>query len=257
MKSIISLVLRYIPRPYLQLVGHWAARGLSIFYIGNKVECPVCNSKYRKFLPYGRNTSSRENALCPSCLSLERHRLMALYMKRKTNFYTAKLKVLHVAPEYCFIDRFEQMKNLDYITADIESPLAKVKMDIHQIPFPENTFDVAICNHVMEHVDDYILAMSELHRVLKPGGWALIQSPQDMKYEITYEDPTITDPKEREIHFLQNDHLRLFGRNYGQELEKGGFKVTEDRFVMDELSKAEVQRYSLPGEEIVYFCQKV
>lgn len=256
MKSIISLVLRYIPRPYLQLVGHWAARGLSIFYIGNKVECPVCNSKYRKFLPYGRNTSSRENALCPSCLSLERHRLMALYMKRKTNFYTANLKVLHVAPEYCFIDRFEQMKNLDYITADIESPLAKVKMDIHQIPFPENTFDVAICNHVMEHVDDYILAMSELHRVLKPGGWALIQSPQDMKYEVTYEDPTITDPKEREIHFLQNDHLRLFGRNYGRELEKGGFKVTEDRFVMDELTKAEVQRYSLPGEEIVYFCQK-
>lgn len=256
MKSIISLVLRYIPRPYLQLVGHWAARGLSIFYIGNKVECPVCNSKYRKFLPYGRNTSSRENALCPSCLSLERHRLMALYMKRKTNFYTANLKVLHVAPEYCFIDRFEQMKNLDYITADIESPLAKVKMDIHQIPFPENTFDVAICNHVMEHVDDYILAMSELYRVLKPGGWALIQSPQDMKYEVTYEDPTITDPKEREIHFLQNDHLRLFGRNYGRELEKGGFKVTEDRFVMDELSKAEVQRYSLPGEEIVYFCQK-
>lgn len=256
MKSIISLVLRYIPRPYLQLVGHWAARGLSIFYIGSKVECPVCNSKYRKFLPYGRNTSSRENALCPSCLSLERHRLMALYMKRKTNFYTAKLKVLHVAPEYCFIDRFEQMKNLDYITADIESPLAKVKMDIHQIPFPENTFDVAICNHVMEHVDDYILAMSELHRVLKPGGWALIQSPQDMKYEVTYEDPTITDPKEREIHFLQNDHLRLFARNYGRELEKGGFKVTEDRFVMDELSKAEVQRYSLPGEEIVYFCQK-
>lgn len=256
MKSIISLVLRYIPRPYLQLVGHWAARLLSIFYTGSKVECPVCNSKYRKFLPYGRNTSSRENALCPSCLSLERHRLMALYMKRKTNFYTANLKVLHVAPEYCFIDRFEQMKNLDYITADIESPLAKVKMDIHQIPFEANTFDVAICNHVMEHVDDYILAMSELHRVLKPGGWALIQSPQDMKYEVTYEDPTITDPKEREIHFLQNDHLRLFGRNYGKELEKGGFKVTEDRFVMDELTKAEVQRYSLPGEEIVYFCQK-
>lgn len=256
MKSIISLVLRYIPRPYLQLVGHWAARLLSIFYIGNQVECPVCNSKYRKFLPYGRNTSSRENALCPSCLSLERHRLMALYMKRKTNFYTANLKVLHVAPEYCFIDRFEQMKNLEYITADIESPLAKVKMDIHQIPFPEASFDVAICNHVMEHVDDYILAMSELHRVLKPGGWALIQSPQDMKYEVTYEDPTITDPKEREKHFLQNDHLRLFGRNYGRELEKGGFKVTEDRFVMDELSKAEVLRYSLPGEEIVYFCQK-
>ena len=257
MKAIISLVLRYIPRPYLQLIGHWVARFLSIFYIGNKVECPVCNSHYRQFLPYGRNTSSRDNALCPHCLSLERHRLMGLYLKRKTNFFSADLKVLHVAPEYCFIDRFEHMKNLDYITADIESPLAKVKMDIHDIPFPDNTFDVAFCNHVMEHVDDYIRAMSELHRVLKPGGWALIQSPQDMKYEVTYEDPTITDPKEREIHFLQNDHLRLFGRNYGRELEKGGFTVTEDRFVMDELTPEEVKKYSLPSQEIVYFCQKI
>ena len=257
MKAIISLVLRYIPRPYLQIVGHWAARFLSIFYIGNEVECPVCNCHYRKFLPYGRNTSSRENALCPGCLSLERHRLMGLYLKRKTNFFTApNLKVLHVAPEYCFIDRFEKMKNLDYITGDIESPLAKVKMDIHQIPFEDNTFDVAFCNHVMEHVDDYVLAMSELHRVLKPGGWALIQSPQDMKYAVTYEDPTITDPKEREKYFLQNDHLRLFGRNYNHELEKGGFTVKEDRFVMDELTKQEVKRYALPSEEIVYFCQK-
>ena len=256
MKAIFSLVLRYIPRPYLQLVGHWAARFLSIFYIGNNVECPVCNSHYSKFLPYGRNTSSRENALCPSCLSLERHRLMGLYLKRKTNFFTDDLKVLHVAPEYCFIDRFEKMKNLDYITADIESPLAKVKMDIQAIPFPENTFDVAFCNHVMEHVDDYILAMSELHRVLKPGGWALIQSPQDMKYVVTYEDATITDPKEREKYFLQNDHLRLFGQNYGRELEKAGFTVKEDHFVMDELTKAEVQRYALPSQEIVYFCLK-
>jgi SAM-dependent methyltransferase len=256
MKRIISLVLRYVPRPYLQLVGHWAARFLSIFYLGNKVQCPVCESTYRKFLPYGRNTSSRENALCPGCLSLERHRLMGLYLKQKTNFFTADLKVLHVAPEYCFIDRFEKMKNLDYITADIESPLAKVKMDIHQIPFSENTFDVAFCNHVMEHVDDYVLAMSELYRVLKPGGWALIQSPQDLKLAHTYEDPTITDPLEREKHFLQNDHLRLFGRDYGRELEKGGFTVKEDRFVMDELSGEDVARFSLPSQEIVYFCQK-
>ena len=257
MKAIISYVLRYIPRPYLQIVGHWAARILSIFYLGNQVACPVCNSTYRKFLPYGRNNSSRENALCPTCLSLERHRLMALYLRRKTNFYTANLKVLHVAPEYCFIDRFEKMKNLDYITADIESPLAKVKMDIQDIPFDDNTFDVAFCNHVMEHVDDYIRAMSELHRVLKPGGWALIQSPQDMKYPVTFEDPTITDPKERERIFLQNDHLRLFGQNYGAELQKGGFQVLEDHFVINELSKEELEKYALPGNEIVYFCQKV
>lgn len=167
MKDIISWVLRHVPRKYLQLVSHFGVKVLSVFYRGKGVECSVCGSEFRKFLPYGR--SGRDNALCPSCLSLERHRLMYLYLQRKTPFFKADLKLLHVAPEYCFIDRFEKMKNLDYITADIESPLAKVKMDIHQIPFEANTFDVTFCNHVMEHVDDDIKAMSELHRVLKPG----------------------------------------------------------------------------------------
>ena len=254
MKDIISWVLRHVPRKYLQLVSHFGVKVLSVFYRGQGVECNVCGSEFRKFLPYGR--SGRDNALCPNCLSLERHRLMYLYLQRKTDFFKADLKLLHVAPEYCFIDRFEKMKNLDYITADIESPLAKVKMDIHRIPFEANTFDVAFCNHVMEHVDDDIKAMSELHRVLKPGGWAIIQSPQDWSKATTYEDPAITDPKEREKHFWQDDHLRLFGRDYGRRLEKGGFKVTEDRFVMDELTPEEVKRYALPANEVIYLCRK-
>jgi SAM-dependent methyltransferase len=255
MKSIISLLLRFVPRKYLQLFSHIPLKIYAFFMKGNNVECPVCDHKFKKFLPYGRLTP-RENALCPNCLALERHRLMQLYLKEKTNFFKANnLKVLHVAPEYCFIDRFEKLKNIEYITADIESPLAKVKMDIHQIPFEANTFDVAICNHVMEHVDDYIKAMSELHRVLKPNGWAIIQSPQDWTKEHTFEDPTITDPAERERVFWQNDHLRLFGRDYGRELEKGGFKVIEDDFVI-KMDKNLVKRYALPEEEIVYFCQK-
>ncbi|MEZ4904601.1 MAG: class I SAM-dependent methyltransferase [Spirosomataceae bacterium] len=254
MKGIISWVLRYIPRKYLQLVSHFGAKFLAIFYRGNAVECTVCQSKFRQFLPYGRK--GRDNALCPHCMSLERHRLMQLYLQRKTNFFTANIKLLHVAPEYCFIDRFEKMKNIEYITADIESPLAKVKMDIHQIPFEANTFDVAFCNHVMEHVNDDIKAMSEIYRVLKPGGWAIIQSPQDWSRATTYEDPTITDPREREKHFWQDDHLRLFGRDYGQRLQKAGFIVTEDRFVMDELTPEEIKRYALPGNEVIYFCRK-
>ena len=254
-KKIISLVLRYVPRPLLQRVSHFVLKIWSFFLKGNNVECTVCGSHFSKFLPYGR-LNVRENALCPNCLALERHRLMYLYLKEKTNFFTANLKVLHVAPEYCFIDRFEAMKNLDYITADIESPLAKVKMDIHQIPFEANTFDVAFCNHVLEHVDDYVKATSELHRVLKPGGWAIIQSPQDWSRAHTYEDHSITDPREREKHFLQNDHLRIFGQDYGRELEKGGFKVVEDKFVM-EMPPELVKKYALPREEIVYFCQKL
>jgi hypothetical protein len=132
MKYIISFLLRKIPRKYIQYVSHYFLRVIAIFYYGNKVQCPIDGRTYRKFLPYGR-LESRPNALCPSSLSLERHRLMWLFLKEKTNFFTDQLKLLHIAPELCFMKIFENMKNIDYISADIESPLAKVKMDVHEI----------------------------------------------------------------------------------------------------------------------------
>ncbi len=254
MKSIISFVLRKIPRKYLQIISPLALKVVAVFYMGNNVQCPISGTTYRKFLPYGRNPA-RPNALCPDSLSLERHRLMWLFLKNKTNFFSASLKVLHIAPEHCFINRFEAMKNLEYITADIESPLAKVKMDIHEIPFADNTFDVSFCNHVMEHVEDDIRAMSEIRRVLKPGGWAIIQSPLDLERETTYEDPSITSPAERERIFGQNDHVRVYGKDYKKRLERAGFDVTEDKYVM-ELDPSLVKRYALPLNEIIYYCKK-
>jgi SAM-dependent methyltransferase len=253
MKSIISFVIRKIPRKYLQVVSPLALKILALFYQGNQVECPVCKHSYRQFLPYGR--VSRPNALCPSCLALERHRLMWLYLNEKTDFFKANLKVLHIAPEHCFIDRFEALKNLDYITADLESPLAKVKMDIHKIPFTDNTFDVAFCNHVMEHVESDQKALSEIYRVLKPGGWAIIQSPMDLSLERTYEDPSIVSPAAREKAYGQNDHVRTFGKDYKQRLEKGGFTVREDKYVM-EIPQEKVARYALPADEVIYLCRK-
>jgi len=253
MKKLISLVIRKIPRKYLQIFSPLALKVIALFYAGNNVECPISGKTYRKFLPYGR--IPRPNALAPDSLSLERHRLMWLYLKNKTNFFTAKLKVLHIAPEHCFIHRFEALKNLDYITADLESPLAKVKMDIHQIPFEANTFDVAFCNHVMEHVDSDIKAMSEIYRVLKPGGWAIIQSPLDLTRETTFEDFSITNPSDREKIFGQNDHVRVYGRDYKKRLEQGGFTVIEDDYVM-QLDPKIVERFALPKEEIIYLCKK-
>ena len=133
MNQIISFLLRKVPRKYLQLFSHYGLKMISVFYLGKNVECPVCEAQFRKFLPYGRK--SRPNALCPNCLALERHRLIWIYLKRKTNFFTKPHKMLHIAPELCFMPRFEALKTLEYITGDIESPLAKVKMDIHEIPF--------------------------------------------------------------------------------------------------------------------------
>ncbi len=219
---------------------------------GNKVQCPVCEHTYSKFLPYGR--IARLNALCPNCLTLERHRLMWLFLKEKTDFFTAKLKVLHIAPEHCFIERFEALPNLEYITADIESPLAKVKMDVHDIPFPDSSFDVVFCNHVLEHVTDDLKACSEFNRVLKSTGWGIVQSPV-YNLEITLENNSITDPAERERIFGQRDHVRKYGNDYAERLRKSGIKIEENHFVKD-LEPAIVSKFALPIDETIFVCRK-
>ncbi len=255
MKSLISFIIRKIPRKYLQRFSHVILRFLGLFYAGKKTECPVCHHTYTKFFPYGRKPV-RDNALCFHCLSLERHRLLWLYLKERTAFFHDPLRVLHIAPELCFINRFENLPNLDYITADLESPLAKVKMEIHHIPFGDDEFDVAICNHVMEHVDNDIRAMEEIRRVLKPGGWAIIQSPlMGWHLNKTFEDPNITDPDERERVYGQSDHVRLYGKDYPDRLRRAGFKVKEDDYVKT-LPGDMIKRYALPGGEIIYLCVK-
>jgi len=252
MKSIISFLIKNIPRKYLQLVAHFVLKIVAIFYAGNQVTCNVCNHSYRKFLPYGRK--GRDNALCPNCLALERHRLMWLFLQEKTNFFSAPLKVLHIAPEHCFIQRMEALPNLDYITADIESPLAKVKMDIHEMPFDDESFDVVFCNHVLEHVNDDIQACQEIKRVLKPKGWGILQSPV-YDLEKTLEDPSITDPKERERIFGQNDHVRKYGNDYANRLRKSGLLIQEKTFVQ-ELDPALIIKHALPENETLFLCFK-
>lgn len=164
--------------------------------------------------------------------------------------------MLHIAPELCFMSRFEALPNLNYITADIESPLAKVKMDIHDIPFKENSFDIIFCNHVLEHVRDDIQAMNEMRRVLKPGGWAILQIPFFHPIpDETFEDNSITDPREREKTFGQDDHVRLYGKDYPKRLASVGFKVIEDRMVF-EMSDEQVKRFALPSTEIIYRVEK-
>jgi len=251
MKRFISFLIRFIPRKYLQLFSGIGLKVLGFFYKGDTVQCPICEKNYRQFLPYGR-INPRPNALCPNCLSLERHRLIWLYLKEQTNFFSTKLDVLHIAPEPCFMKRFEKQHGEKYITADIESPLAKVKMDIHQIPFPENHFDVVLCNHVLEHVADDIKAMHEIHRVLKPGGWAIMQVPFFSPVpETTYEDASITNPREREKVFGQDDHVRMFGRDYAKRIARAGLKPEENEF-----AKTQSERLGISKNEIIYIGKK-
>ncbi len=221
---------------------------------GNNFYDPIDGRSYRKFLPYGYG-KQRANALSPGTLSLERHRQMWLYLQNETNFFSEKLKVLHIAPEQEFLRKFKKMDNLDYTSADLFSPIVDVKADILDLPFEDNSFDVIICNHVLEHIIDDKKAMSELYRVMKPKGWGIIQVPMKNSLEKTYEDFTITDPKERQKHFGQYDHVRWYGMDYFDRLNDVGFE-TEINFYSQKFSEADIKRFGLNKNEILPVVRK-
>ena len=207
------------------------------------------------FLPYGYG-NQRNNVLSPSTLSLERHRLLWLYLKNETDFFTAKKKVLHFAPEQAFYKTFRNLKNLDYTTTDLLSPLADVKADICNLPFKDNEYDVILCNHVLEHIPDDTKAMQELFRVLKPGGMAILQIPQDLKRLVTFTDNFVTDQKERAKIFGQYDHVRIYGRDYFDKLRSIGFKVVEEDYTA-KIEAILIKKYCLTKGEIIPVCYKI
>jgi SAM-dependent methyltransferase len=252
--KLFKTILNTIPRPYLIRMSYYIRPVLAAYLKGDRYIDPINGKSYKKFLPYGYG-EQRPNVLSPGTLSLERHRLLWLFLKNETDFFTAQKKVLHMAPEQSFLPLFKKMKNLDYTTADLYSPIVDVKADILDLPFEENTFDVVICNHVLEHIEDDTKAMSELYRVLKPGGMGIFQVPQDLKLEKTYEDFNITDPEERKKHFGQYDHVRIYGRDYFNRLRKAGFTVEEVDY-SKELTPELVDKYRLTPGEILPVCYK-
>jgi len=253
-KKIFKFFLNAIPRPLLIRLSYVARPILALFLKGDRYEDPIDGRTFRKFLPYGYG-SPRENVLSPSTLSLERHRLLWLWLKRETDFFTKSSTVLHFAPEQAFYNRFREMSNLNYTTTDLNSPLADVKADICNLPFESDTYDVIFCNHVLEHIPDDLKAMQELYRVLKPDGMAILQIPQDLSRAETFEDNTITDRDERAKIFGQYDHVRVYGRDYFDKLRAVGFKVYEVDYT-SQLSSLEVDRYRLAQGEILPVCWK-
>jgi len=176
----------------------------------------------------------------------------------KLIFFTSKekLKVLHIAPEQCFLDIFRKQKNLDYTTSDLESPIADVKADICDLPFEDNSYDVIFCNHVLEHISDDTKAMQELFRVMKKGGFGIFQIPQDISRKTTFEDDSITDKKERAKIFGQYDHVRVYGLDYFDKLRSVGFKVDEIEYTK-KISEEKLKRFCLMKGEILPVCYKL
>ncbi len=252
--KISKFILNSIPRPFLIRLSYLAKPILKIALLGNKYQDPIDGSSFRKFLHYGYE-NQRKNVLSPSTLSLERHRLLWLYLQNETGFFKDNLKVLHFAPEQAFYKRFRNLSNLDYTTTDLNSPLADVKADICDLPFKDNTYDFILCNHVLEHIPDDTKAMQEIYRILKPGGTAILQIPQDLNRHNTFEDNSITSPKERAQIFGQYDHVRVYGIDFFDKLRGIGFKVEEVNYGST-LSPAEIDKYRIAKEEIIPVCSK-
>jgi len=273
--SVFKIILNTIPRPILIKLSYLAKPFIAFWLKGNNYTDPIDGKSFRKFLSYGY-VKQRENALSPSTLSLERHRLLWLYLENETDFFkpelhssskillrnyskdaetSSALRVLHMAPEQCFLSLFRKQKNLEYITADLYSPIADVKADICNLPFDDNSFDVIFCNHVLEHISDDTKAMQELYRVLKPNGMGIFQIPEDLSRAITFEDNSITNKKERARVFGQYDHVRVYGRDYFDKLRSIGFKVDEVAYTQ-KIAPEMVERFCLSKGEILPVCFK-
>jgi SAM-dependent methyltransferase len=254
MNKLIKLILNTFSRTFLIKISFVFQPILGFFLKGNQFTDPIDGKSFSTFLPYGYN-NLRKNALSPSTFSLERHRLLWLYLKNETGVFSKKIKLLHFAPEQAFYKRFKKLSNIQYDTIDINSPLAMIKADICDLPIKDNTYDFILCNHVLEHILDDNKAISELYRVLKKDGVGIFQVPIDMKKEFTFQDDSITDKKERNKIFGQYDHVRVYGKDYFTKLKNAGFKVEEVDYTKN-LSKDEIYRFSIVKGEIIPVCTK-
>jgi len=264
-KQIIKSVVPYrIYYPLVSLVRYLASY---YKYSGNRFYCSICRSSFSTFFEFGFSNPTIEKysivgaglspyGTCPRCLSNDRERHVFLYLqKHHPELFIKQLKMLHIAPEKNLWELFRRQKNIDYIPAGLDMQLASVNMDITNISEGDNSFDVVICNHVLEHIVDDVLAMSELFRVMKQGGFAILQVPISFVIDKTIEDSAVVDPNERREKFGQSDHVRIYGIDYISRLESVGFSVEMVDFV-SEFSADEVERYSLIPEEKIFVCRK-
>lgn len=237
-----ELIKSALPGPVRSAVQSANRRRLLRANRGNEVECPVCGRSAAQFVPF----NGRPGAACLGCGALERHRMFWLFFKRQTDLFTAPLRVLHIAPEENMEPRLRALPNLDYVTADLLRDDVDLKLDVTRLDLPDESFDVVLCSHVLEHVDDDRLAMRELLRITRRGGWAILTAPVSQDLAETYEDWSITSVEGRLAAFGQGDHVRLHGRNYPDLLRAEGWSVEERPMA---LTAEEERRYGIPEKE--------
>lgn len=183
-------------------------------------DCPICGYRGR-FWSYG--SPPRADALCPHCLSLERHRLLELLLKRQPMGLMNGRRLLHFAPEPFVSGRLSCSET--YVTADISGSEVDCRCALEAMPFSDDSFDALVANHVLEHVADERKALQEIGRVLTEHGIIVLSVPIVHGWKRTYEDDRIKAPAERRIHFGQEDHRRFYGQDFTTRIRRAGFVV--------------------------------
>ena len=265
MKTLLKSI---VPERYHGKMKEAACRACTVLYAGDRYECPFCGRHFRRMIPRGLKHGVlfdkhvvgggwRRDAFCPGCSSYDRERLVYLFLKNKTSALTAASKVLHIAPERVLEKLFRKVPGIDYTTGDLFSKVVDVKLDVTAIQFPDGTFDLTLCNHVMEHVPDDRRAMREIFRTLKPGGVAIIQTPVSTVLPATDEELADIPEAERVRRFGQKDHCRIYAQDYAQRLGSAGFAVETFRW-RDEPEKfgGVENKFALNPEEVVFVCRK-
>lgn len=211
--------------------------------------CPFCGWFGYRFEPFGNAVVRREDAQCPICGSLERHRAALLLLRSKI---APGQKVLHVAPEQVLIPWLISL-SCEYLNVDLHNP-AMQRMDITATGLPDGGKTLVWCSHVLEHIADDRKALSEMFRVLTPGGQLVLQVP--IGGDKTLEDASVTGDEERLEKFLQENHMRLYGRDLRKRIESAGFAC--EMLTAADLPAAEQTLYALksPLYREVFFCRK-
>jgi SAM-dependent methyltransferase len=212
-------------------------------YGGRRYACPLCGSTFRH---WWHKEQVEWLKVCPMCYSQPRTRLLVLWMRRETDMLAVPRAIVHVAPEDVLRDLLAAVGHR-YVTVDLQAPRVDVRADLSQLPLREAVFDVAMCNHVLEHVTDDRRCMRELRRVLRPGGTAVVMVPYQPD-RVTIEDPSITDPARRTELFGQADHVRLYGRDFVDRLDEAGFDVSCSLY-WKTLGEEAARRFGLQRDE--------
>ncbi len=269
MKRLITKILpenisRLIKKIYLSIRG--------LYYYGYSYHCQICDHHFRAMLPGGFDldvirqkeiigAGRRNNNICPYCQSTDRDRLVYRYLSQETDILTKKMRILHVSPEPALYNNLKNRSNIVYVTGTKYSEGIYYhkyikSIDLLALPFADGEFDIVICNHVLEHIEDDAKAISEIYRVLIDGGLAILQVPISNLLEVTYEDSSVTSKKGREKHFGQFDHLRIYGKDYSNRLENAGFKVQKYSPFSDEYYEKVLMQFALNKKEKLFVAHK-